>query len=253
MRVLIAEEDPDTCQLLAQLLSRETGVVSGGIANSVAESAVIARSTRPDLLIVATDLPGGGGFTLLRSLNGAAPTFVIFVAPGGGDALAAFSFHPLDYLVRPIDPSRFLQAVARARRDVLEPMWEEVRILALERDHAREHAADGPRRLMIRNGGKICFLRHEDIDWIEAERDYVCIHNGGRRHLLREKISALERSLSPALFVRIHRSVIVNADRIREMQPLSSGEYAVILQDGTRLTLSRSFRDLAFERLTSAA
>jgi two-component system LytT family response regulator len=253
MKVLIAEKDTDTRQVLADLLKREGHIVDAGIADSVTDAVVLCRSTHPDLLIAGTDLPGGGGFSLLRSLGATAPKYVIFVAPGGEDALAAFSFHPLDYLVRPIDGARFLQAIAQIRRGLEEPGWEDVRILALDKGQVREHVIEGPRRLMIRNGGRICFLRHEDIDWVEAERDYVCIHNGGRRHLIREKISNLERSLSPAQFVRIHRSVIVNADRIREMQPLSSGEYAVILQDGTRLTLSRSFRELAFERLTSAA
>jgi two-component system LytT family response regulator len=106
---------------------------------------------------------------------------------------------------------------------------------------------------MVKSAGKICFLKAEEIDWVEAERDYVRIHNGARKHLLRSTISGMEQQLPAERFLRIHRSTIVNVDRIREMQPLSYGEYAVILHDGTRLTLSRSFRERVFDRLVSAA
>jgi two-component system LytT family response regulator len=108
-------------------------------------------------------------------------------------------------------------------------------------------------RLMVKTAGRINFLRTEEIDYIEADRDYVRIHNGGRKHLLREKISKLEQQLPGDRFLRIHRSTIVNIDRIKEMQPLCYGEYSVILHDGTRLTLSRSFRERVFSRLVTAA
>jgi two-component system LytT family response regulator len=108
-------------------------------------------------------------------------------------------------------------------------------------------------RLMVKTAGRINFLRTEEIDYVEAERDYVRIHNGEKKHLLREKISRLEQQLPADRFLRIHRSTIVNVDRIKEMQPLSYGEYSVILHDGTRLTLSRSFRERVFSRLVTAA
>ncbi|MGB2959754.1 MAG: LytTR family DNA-binding domain-containing protein [Bacteroidota bacterium] len=108
-------------------------------------------------------------------------------------------------------------------------------------------------RLLVKSGGRISFLRSEDIDWIEAQGDYVRLHTTGKKHMMREKISRLESQLPDQRFVRIHRSTIVNIDRIKEMQPLSYGDYAVILLDGTRLTLSRSFRQQVFRRLTSAA
>ena len=108
-------------------------------------------------------------------------------------------------------------------------------------------------RILVKSGGRISFLRSEDIDWIEAQGDYVRIHTNGKKHMMREKISRLERQLPDQKFIRIHRSTIVNIDRIREMQPLSYGDYAVILLDGTRLTLSRSYRQHVFQRITSAA
>ena len=104
--------------------------------------------------------------------------------------------------------------------------------------------------IMVRSGGRITFVRVDDVDWIEAQGDYICLHTQGKKHLIREKISDMETQLSPENFLRIHRSTMVNVTRIREMQPMFHGEYAVVLQDGTRLTMSRSFRDRVFERLT---
>jgi len=105
-------------------------------------------------------------------------------------------------------------------------------------------------RIMVRSGGRITFVRVDDVDWIEAQGDYICLHTQGKKHLIREKISDMETQLSSDNFLRIHRSTMVNVTRIREMQPLFHGEYAVVLQDGTRLTMSRSFRDRVFDRLT---
>ena len=108
-------------------------------------------------------------------------------------------------------------------------------------------------RVMVKSAGRITFVKAEDIDWVEADRDYVRIYNGGKKHLVRERISHLEQQLPRGRFLRIHRSTIVNVDRIKELQPLTFGEYSVILHDGTRLTMSRSFRDRVFQRLQSAA
>jgi two-component system LytT family response regulator len=114
-------------------------------------------------------------------------------------------------------------------------------------------AVSNASRLLVKSGGRISFLRSEDIDWVEAQGDYVRLHTNGKKHMMREKISRLEVQLPDQRFIRIHRSTIVNIDRIKEMQPLCYGDYAVILLDGTRLTLSRSFRQHVFHRLTSTA
>jgi len=104
-------------------------------------------------------------------------------------------------------------------------------------------------RLLVKSNGRILLIRAEEVDWVEAQGDYVCLHVQGKKHLARQKISSLDQQLPSRMFLRIHRSTIVNLDRVKELQPLFYGEYAVILQDGTRLTMSRSFRERAFERL----
>jgi len=117
------------------------------------------------------------------------------------------------------------------------------------RSGRESQAATSRNRLLVKSNGKILFLRADEVDWVEAQGDYVCLHVQGKKHLAREKISNLDQQLPSHTFLRIHRSTIVNMDRVRELQPLFYGEYAVILQDGTRLTLSRSFRERVFQRL----
>lgn len=203
-----------------------------------------------DLLILDVDLPPAGGFTLLRSLNGTAPAAVIFTASSEEQALAAFQFHPLDYLLHPVDSVRLCDALQREADRVAGLPVDKTVMNLLDPQAPRGQLR---RRLMVKTGGKVLFLKAEEIDWIEADRDYIRIHNGVRKHHLRGTISGMEQQLPDERFVRIHRSTIVNVDRIREMQALSYGEYAVILLDGTRLTLSRSFREKVFSRLMTAA
>jgi len=203
-----------------------------------------------DLLILDVDLPSGGGFSLLRSLNGSTPRAVIFTSSSDEQALAAFQFHPLDYLLHPVDPARLGEALRRGA-DRVEGLPVDDTVMNLLDQRASR--LQPQRRLMVKTGGKVLFLKAEEIDWIEADRDYIRIHNGVRKHHLRGTISGMEQQLPDERFVRIHRSTIVNVDRIREMQALSYGEYAVILLDGTRLTLSRSFREKVFSRLMTAA
>jgi two-component system LytT family response regulator len=211
----------------------------------------IALGSRPiNVLILDVELPESGGFSLLRSLNSATPPAVIFTASSDEQALAAFQFHPLDYILHPVDPQHLATALRRAveRFGGIPGDAGAVDVLAQTGARTLQH-----RHLMVKSAGKILFLRTEEIDWIQADRDYVRIHNGARKHHLRGTISGMEQQLQDERFVRIHRSTIVNVDRIREMQPLSYGEYAVILHDGTRLTLSRSFRERVFSLLMIAA
>lgn len=250
LEVVVAQGDQKARRWIQQRAAAQEGVHLVAVCSSADEARTMLSANTVDLLILDADLPAGGGFSLLRSLNGTAPAAVIFTASSEDQALAAFQFHPLDFLLHPIDPTRLADALHRAtdRRQGLSVEERAVSLL----DH---RAAQEPvhRRLMVKTGGKVLFLKAEEIDWIEADRDYVRIHNGVRKHYLRGTISGMEQQLPDERFIRIHRSTIVNVDRIREMQALSYGEYAVILLDGTRLTLSRSFREKVFSRLMTAA
>ena len=214
------------------------------------EARLALAKTSADLLILDTELSDQGGLEFLGTLTTGYPGAVIMTSRSRDLAVAAFQFHPVDYLLHPIDPERLLAGIARIRgqREAhTDP------VPSTPRTAINGTAELKTKRLMVKSGGRISFVKAEEIDWIEADRDYVRLYNGPKKHLLRGTISGMERQLQGERFIRIHRSTIVNVDRIREMQPLSYGEYAVILHDGTRLTLSRSFRERVFEHMMTAA
>lgn len=223
------------------------GEFSGG------ESAVKSlRETKPELLFLDIKMPEMDGFALLRELSGSFTPIVIFVTAFDQHAVQAFQVHALDYLLKPFDRGRFQDALRRAKDQVRQRRNGSINQKLLELLNSSNHPSSpsSRERIMVKSAGRISFLRTEEIDWIEAQGDYVRLWAQGRKFLIREKIGDMEQQFSSDRFIRIHRSTIVNVERIKEMQPLFYGEYAVILHDGTRLTLSRSFRERVFTRLT---
>jgi two-component system LytT family response regulator len=190
---------------------------------------------------------------MLRQVDPARLPVVVFVTAFDQYALRAFDVHATDYLLKPFDDDRFREAVSRAKQSVragqLGRLSEELRALldgvAPAGSAPGAAAAGGPylKRLVIKSGGRVTLLNVRDIDWIEAEGDYVKIHVGKVWHLLRETMKRLEAQFDPSRFVRIHRSTIVNVERIKELQPYFRGEYVVILQDGKSLKLSRGYKE----------
>jgi two-component system LytT family response regulator len=164
---------------------------------------------------------------------------VVFVTAFDAHALRAFEAQALDYVLKPIDPARLARAVDRAVRRVA------------ERRSAGGPAepSAAPDRFLVRRGGRVVVVPVDDVDWIEADGDYARLHVGRERHLVRETMARLEATLDPRRFVRIHRSVIANVTRIAELRPHANREYVVVLRDGTRLKLSRSYRDRLDARL----
>jgi two-component system LytT family response regulator len=156
--------------------------------------------------------------------------------------------------LKPCDRGRFQDAVRHAKDRVLQRRNEPVepKQQELSTDSSQTPRPQVRRRIMVKSAGRISFLKAEEIDWMQAQGDYVRLYAQGKKFLVREKIGEMEQQFSSDHFIRIHRSTIVNVERIKEMQPLIYGEYAVILNDGTRLTLSRSFRGKVFSRLTRA-
>jgi two-component system, LytTR family, response regulator len=252
LRVLIVDDEPLAREGVRQLLAGESGIdIAGESSDGVAAVEDILR-LQPDLVFLDVQMPGLDGFGVLGEVGPARMPAVIFVTAFDEFAVRAFDVHALDYLLKPIDPGRFRAALARARADSGETagVLEERLTALLDQVQPRKRHLE---RITLKDAGRITFVKTRDIDWIEAEGDYVSIHSLGRRHLLRGKIGALEVRLDPALFARIHRSTIVNIDRIRELQPLFSGEYSLTLHDGTRLTVSRSYREKLLALLQDGA
>lgn len=211
------------------------------------------REAKPELLFLDIKMPEMDGFALLREITGSFTPIVIFVTAFDQHAIQAFQVHALDYLLKPFDRGRFQDAMRRAKEQVRQRRSGSINQKLMELLNDSNHApAPFRERIMVKSAGRISFLKTDEVDWIEAQGDYVRLYVQGRKFLIREKIGDMEQQFPGDRFIRIHRSTIVNVERIKEMQPLFYGEYAVILNDGTRLTLSRSFREKVFSRLTRA-
>ena len=211
---------------------------------------------RPDLVFLDVQMPGKTGFDVINAIAEAQRPHVVFVTAYDKFALRAFEVHALDYLLKPVNEERFDAALARAREAIAHAM--DSAIVQRVRQVATDlHVATSPSmlsavdRLPIKANGRIIVIRLADIDWIEADRDYVSVHVGGKTWLMRETIAAVELRLALSGFVRIHRSALVNAERVKELRPRDKGEYTVVLNDGTELKLTRNYR-AAVERLVGA-
>ena len=205
------------------------------------EAVTSITKLKPDLLFLDVQMPEMDGFEVLEVIAGDEMPAVIFVTAYDQYAVRAFQLHALDYLLKTFDRERFAQAVRRAIADIIHRQHKfRERLVALLEDVGNRRA---PERIMIRSGGRILFLRAEEIDWIAAEDNYVALHVGRETYLLRNTMASMEERLDSSMFLRIHRSTIVNLDRIRELKPLFHGDYSVLLQDGTKLTLARTSYD----------
>lgn len=240
LRTLIVDDEPLARERVRMMLGAHPDMVVVGECGDGQQAIAAIREHRPDLVFLDVQMPGIDGFGVLRELQHETLPYVVFVTAYDQYALRAFEVHALDYMLKPFNAERFGQALDRARATLARDdagSFDRQRL----RDMVSSITAQQreKQRLVVRSSGRVFFVRVDDIDWIEAEGNYVRLHMGTQSHLLRETMKGMESALDPSAFVRIHRSTIVNADRIRELQPLFHGEYAVILRDGTRLVASR--------------
>ena len=246
LRVLVVDDEPLARSGLAALARRDPELeIVGECGDGLAAVDAIQRLA-PDLVLLDVQMPELNGFEVLQQLPPARLPAVVFVTAYDQFAVKAFEVHALDYLVKPFDDDRFADAMRRVKSALRGPDLDRLsrRLLALL-GQLPPGAGTTDRylsRLVIRTGGRVLFVRTPEIDWIEAADYCVKLHVQGKTHLLRESMSALEHRLDPAHFFRVHRSAIVNLERITELQPLFKGEQIVLLQDGTRLKLSKSRR-----------
>lgn len=246
IRALIVDDESVARRRIRRLLSSDPDVaVIGECADGATAVDAIARE-RPDLVFLDVQMPERDGFGVVAALDQAALPAIVFVTAFDRYALQAFDVHAIDYLLKPYTADRFRTAVQRAK----------------ERIHSRSVDAslasfaqtlrERPRylsRLPVKTGGKVILVNLAVVDWIEAADNYVRLHVGTREHLHRETLASLEKQLDPERFVRIHRSAIVQMDRIKELHPASHGDMDVVLRGGQTLTLSRTFRDSVAARL----
>lgn len=242
IRTLIIDDEPLARQGIRSLLEQDAEIeIIGECTDGVQAIEEIQRST-PDLIFLDVQMPEVNGFDVIDALQSFRTPGIIFVTAFDQYAIEAFKVHALDYLLKPVDEKRFRTALDHAKifiRSNKNHLLNE-KLLNLLGDLKKEQKY--PSRIVIKSNGRILFLPVHEIDWIEAAGDYATIHARKEKYLIREKMSALESKLDANIFIRIHRSTIVNAERIKELQPKFRGEYVVCLNDGTQLTMSRSYR-----------
>ena len=241
MRVIIADDESLARDKLRLMLGSEPGVQVVAECGNGAETLEALSSHKPDLLFLDIKMPDLDGFEVLNKAAEAHMPIVIFTTAYDQHAVKAFEAHALDYLLKPFDYERLRQALDRARNELLKANDREAtqRILQYLSD-ARPTSAC--RRLIVRAGGRVVFLSFDEIDWVEAAANYVRIYVGKQGYLLRRGIGEIADRLDPLQFIRIHRSAIVNVQKIKELQPVNSGEYIVVLKDGKELSCSRGYR-----------
>ena len=228
LRVLVVDDVELARQRLARLLDAEPDVQRIGECADAesAQAAIVAR--RPDVVLLDIEMPECDGFGLIERLPAGTEPEIVFVTAYDQHAVRAFDVHAVDYLLKPVDADRLRAALQRARTRLAQRL---------------------PQRLVLRDRDATEVLAMDAIDWIEAAGNYLCIRAAGRTHVQRSTLAQMEARLDPRRFVRIHRSRIVNVDRIARLVPQFNGDHTVVLHDGTELALSRTYRDALFARL----
>jgi len=234
IQALVVDDESLARRNLTVLLRRDPDIGSVAECRSGLEAIDAIRQSKPDLVFLDVQMPECDGFDVLELLGGDLSSTIIFVTAYDEYALRAFEAGALDYLLKPFDDARFSRALNRAKDKLVH--------YAPPRPRAAE-------RLVVKSRGQVQFLDVADIDWIEAADYYACLHVGGSTHILRRTLSELERDLGDEKFIRIHRSIIVNLDRIHGLETQSDGEYEVVLKSKVRLRLSRRFRKRLRDRL----
>jgi len=250
LKILIVDDEPLARRNLLRLLDREEAVEIVGEVPDARSAEALIRSARPDLLLLDVRIRGGNGFELLDRIEPDLRPGVIFVSAHDEHAVRAFAVRAIDYLLKPIERERLRSALERAREQRLPRRTDGAPVEGARGNNGR--STPPLARFVLRSVGRVLLIDVDDVDWIEAAGNYVRLHHGGESHLLRETMSSLEQRLDPLRFVRIHRSSFVNLDRVRELRHVLHGDYAVVLRDGTRLTLSRGFRE-HFEQVLATA
>lgn len=254
IRTLVVDDEPLARERVLSLLQQEADVEVIGECSDGGQAVSAIQQHSPDLVFLDVQMPVCDGFDVIRSIGADRMPTVVFVTAYDEYALQAFEVHAMDYLLKPFGKDRFQQTLRHAREALERRRAGDLgrRLLALVHG-ARAEPPPGPpqvERLVVKSGGRVFFLRTDDIDWVEAAGNYVRLHLGTESHLFRETMNRMESRLDPRRFARIHRSRIVNTERIKEMQPWFNGDHIVILRNGTRLTLSRGYRDRVQRRLS---
>jgi two-component system, LytTR family, response regulator len=259
LKVIVVDDEALARRRLVRFVRSEPDVESVTACSNGPEAIEAIRSLRPDIVFLDVQMPEIDGFEVLGAIPADERPLVVFVTAFGEYAVRAFEIHALDYLLKPFGAERFHEAFGRARAEAARRSDHQKRLAGYIDERASRTTANGsngtPRwldRIMIKTGGRVFFVKAHELDWIEAADNYVRLHRNQDVYLIRETLSALESRLDPSQFARIHRSTIVNLDRVTEMHQAVSRGYVAVLGNGTRLKVSPWYRERLEERMRTA-
>ena len=244
LRALLVDDEPLARDLLRTMLAQVGGVTILGESGDGADAITKIESLQPDVVFLDIQMPEGSGFDVVRALDPEVLPAIVFVTAFDQYALRAFEVHALDYLLKPYDLERLSGAVAKVKRMIARPRSdrdaENQRVRELLASVRMESAQ--AQRLVIKEGERTILQRVDGIDWVEADAKYARVHTTERTYTVRETMRNIESRLDPTRFMRVSRSAIVNLDRVKEIQPWFNGEYVLIMQNGAKITTTRSYR-----------
>jgi two-component system LytT family response regulator len=248
IRVLIVDDEPLARRGIRQLLETEKDFEIAGEAGNGREAASVIHKLKPDLIFLDIQMPLLDGFSFVEKLVTENLPEIVFVTAYDEHAIRAFEINALDYLLKPIDPERFVKTLNRVRERIKDAQTKELDgklttlLKSLESAKAKGEQETYLQRIAVKKVEHITFVDVDEIDWISSEGNYVQLHTKNKTHLLRETMDGIERKLDPQKFLRLRRSTIVQIEQIKELHPLFNGEFAVLLKDGTKLSSSRRYR-----------
>src|SRR5580658_605414 len=240
--VVIADEEAVVRDQLRFLLAEETGVEIVAECSNALQTIAAVKTHQPDLLLLDIEMQDADGFAAMNRIAQEDMPIVILTSVSHQHAMRAFEARALDFLLKPIDERRLHAAIERTRAELLKAHDRKLTHRILDLLAEAKTAPQTERRLVIKTAGRVVFVDTNEIAWVEAAGNYVEVNTSSGRYLLREGIGSLFKRLDPNHFVRIHRSIIVNVRKIKELQPCNRGEYVVILRDGKQLSCSRGYR-----------
>ncbi len=243
LTALVVDDEPLAREGLRELLAKDSEISSVWEARDGREAVAAIRGNHPDLVLLDVQMPEVDGFEVVRRIGAERMPAVVFVTAHDRYAIQAFEISALDYLLKPVIEERFVKALARAKSRIRSAFATDVNPQILSLLESLASPRRYLQRLAVRSAGKTVLVNVEEIDWIGGAENYVELHAGRANHLLHVRMSALEASLDPASFLRVHRSIIVNLERIRDLQPAAHGDYVITLRDGTQLKSGRTYAE----------
>ena len=249
IRALIVDDEALARKFIRRMLKDHREIEVIGEASNGKEAVAMISKLAPDVVFLDVQMPELDGFGVLKKIANEQWPEIIFTTAYEQYAIRAFELHALDYLLKPFDQARFKDAMKYTKERFRSRDYKDGRLQIGALLESIKNKPQYLERLVIKAGGRITFLSTDEINWIEADDKYVHLHTGKSNPMVRQTLSAMEAQLDPKKFRRIHRSALVNVERIKELQPVFNGEHSILLEDGTKLTLSRNYKDKLFEFL----